>query len=181
MKQRLFEKYEQARKNVMDEFKITNIYAAPSIDKIVVNAGVGEMSRSKEFKKQAIEDMAKITGQQPSVRQARVSVASFSVREGMPVGLKVTLRGDRMYSFLDRVISVVLPRLRDFRGVGVKSFDQAGNYTLGFREHTIFPEIDMSKSPKPFGFEMTIVISKSDVKKSKKLLTAMNMPFAKEE
>ena len=178
---RLHEKYLTAREGIMEEFGLKNVNSAPRIEKVVVNAGLGEMNKSKEFKAQAIDDLAKITGQKPAIRQAKISVASFAVRAGMPVGLKSTLRGERMYSFLDRVFSIVLPRLRDFKGVSTTSFDKAGNYTIGFDEHTVFPEIDLAKSPKPFGLEMTIVVKNSDPEKSRKLLAGLGLPFTKEE
>jgi large subunit ribosomal protein L5 len=177
---RLSEKYQVARKKVMGDFDLKNVNATPRIDRVVVNAGLGEMTKSKEFKAQAISDFATITGQQPAVRQAKISVASFAVRAGMPVGLKVTLRREKMFSFLDRVFSIVLPRLRDFKGTSNKSFDEAGNYTIGFAEHTVFPEIDLGKSPKAFGLEMTIVIKNSTPEKSKSLLAEMGLPFVKD-
>ena len=126
------------------------------------------------------KDLATITGQAPSVRNAKVSIASFSLRAGMPVGLSVTLRGGRMYSFLDRLFSIVLPRLRDFRGVSLKSFDEMGNYTLGLEEHTVFPEIDSTKSASAHGFEVTIVTTAKDKEQSKRLLELMGMPFQKD-
>lgn len=178
---RLYTKYLEAQKKVAKELGINNVMAAPHITKVVVNAGLGELSRSKEFKEQAIRDFATITGQKPSVRLAKISVASFAVREGMPVGLKVTLRKDKLFNFLDRLISIVLPRLRDFKGTPLKSFDSAGNYTLGLSEHIVFPEIDLAKSPKPFGLEITVVVNNSNKEKSKLLLTEMGFPFQKEE
>jgi len=151
----------------------------PRLEKIVVNMGTGDRLRDKNTKGKIINDLAAITGQVPKVQKARISVAGFGIREGMPVGLSTTLRRDRMYHFLDRLVSVVLPRIRDFRGVPAKSFDGAGNYTLGIFEHTVFPEIDLAKVDKPHGLEITLVIRNSNPKKSKELLTELGMPFEK--
>jgi large subunit ribosomal protein L5 len=180
-KSRLKEKYEkEIIKKLASEFGISNKMAVPKVNKVVVNMGVGDAIKDKGLMEQARNDLAAISGQFPSTRAARISVASFSVREGMPVGLKVTLRKDRMYDFLDKLFSVVLPRLRDFRGVPIKSFDKNGNYTLGIEETTVFPEIDLAKS-KPRGLEVTVVTSTDDVKKARALLTYLGMPFVKEE
>lgn len=162
------------------ELGIKNRMALPKITKMVVNVGIGDATKDKGIIESVKKDIAAITGQTPAVRQAKVSVASFGVRRGMPVGLVATIRGDRIYAFLDRLISIVLPRLRDFRGLSTKSFDKHGNYTLGIEEHTVFPEIDMSKS-QPRGLEITIVTSTKDTKKAKRLLELMGLPFAKEE
>lgn len=161
------------------ELEIENILALPRISKVVVNIGMGRAIKNKELMDMAKKDLALLTGQKPSVRQAKVSVASFAVRRGMPVGLKVTLRGERMYSFLDKLFSIVLPRLRDFRGVSTKSFDKSGNYSLGIEEHTVFPEIDIAKS-QPMGMEVTIVMSANEAGHAKRLLELMGMPFEKE-
>jgi len=165
---------------LMKEFGIKNKLAVSSVTKIVVNMGIGDVFRDKGKLEKAQKDMSIITGQMPSVRTAKISVAGFTIRRGMPVGLKVTLRGKRMYDFLQKLIAVVLPRLRDFRGVPLKSFDKSGNYTLGIAEHTVFPEIDITKSS-PHGLEVTIVTSSNNVEESKKLLELMGMPFEKEE
>ncbi len=141
--------------------------------------GVGEVAKNKEALEVLKRDLATITGQAPSIRNAKVSIASFSLRAGMPVGLTVTLRGDKMYSFLDRLFSIVLPRLRDFRGVSNKSFDRFGNYTLAFTEHTVFPEIDPTKSASAHGMEVTIVAKGDSIEKSKKLLEFLGCPFQK--
>jgi len=154
--------------------------AIPRIKKIVVNAGVGDTLKDKGALERAMAELASITGQVASVRKARVSVASFGVRKGMSVGLMVTLRGERMYIFLDKLISIVLPRLRDFRGLSKKSFDANGNYTLGIKEHTVFPEIDLAKTS-PRGIEITIVTSSNNRKKSEKLLELIGLPFEKKE
>ncbi len=181
MKSRLKEKYEkEVIKQLATEFGIKNKLGVPKISKVVVNSGVGDATKSKELLAQSKEDLAKITGQAPSVRGARRAVASFSIRHKMPIGLKVTLRGLRMYGFLDRLFSIVLPRLRDFRGVPLKGFDEQGNYTLGIRERTVFPEIDLTKSGIK-GLEVTIVTNTHDKKKSKRLLELLGMPFEKKE
>ena len=179
---RLIEKYEkEIAKQLAKEFAIKNPMATPRIEKIVVNSGTAEIAKSKELMESCKRDLGVITGQTPSIQKARVSIATFNLRKGMPVGLKVTLRGIRMYDFLDKLISIVLPRLRDFRGVPVKSFDKAGNYTLGIEEHTVFPDVDMSKVTKPFGLEITIVTNSNSNSKeeSRRLLELLGMPFEK--
>jgi large subunit ribosomal protein L5 len=178
---RLTEIYQkQALPKMSEEFGIKNSMALPKITKVVVNMGVGAAAKNKEELQQYQKDLAIITGQQPSVRNAKASVASFSLRQGMPVGLKTTLRKERMYSFLDRLMSVVLPRLRDFRGVSAGSFDKNGNYTLGIEQHIVFPEIDAVKS-KPHGLEITIVTNTNETEKAKRLLELLGFPFEKEE
>ncbi len=178
---RLQEKYEKEVKNILaKEFGTQNTFAIPKVEKVVVNVGIGNLSKNQQQTDALKKDLATITGQAPSVRNAKVSIASFSLRAGMPVGLSVTLRGGRMYSFLDRLFSIVLPRLRDFRGVSLKSFDKMGNYTLGLEEHTVFPEIDSTKSASAHGFEVTIVTTAKDKEQSKRLLELMGMPFQKD-
>lgn len=179
---RLKEKFEkEVRPAMTKEFGIKNKFAVPKVTKIVLNMGIGEAAKNKQAIESLKNDLAAITGQAPSIRNAKVSIASFSLREGMPVGLSLTLRGARMYSFLDRLFSIVLPRLRDFRGVSAKSFDKFGNYTLGFTEHTVFPEIDPAKAAQAHGMEITIVTSGHDMLQSKRLLELLGMPFEKEE
>jgi large subunit ribosomal protein L5 len=184
---RLKERYNKEIKAVLTkELGVKNAMSLPKLVKVVVNMGIGEAAKSKQAMEALQKDMATITGQFPSTRSAKVSIASFSLRAGMPVGLSVTLRGEKMYSFLDRLFSIVLPRLRDFRGVSDKSFDKQGNYTLGVVEHTVFPEIDPTKSGASHGMEITIVTKgmggKADtaVIESKKLLELLGMPFTKE-
>lgn len=180
MMTRLQEKFEKEIKGILAaEFGIKNTLAIPSITKVVINMGVGAIAKNQQQMDALKKDLAAITGQTPSIRNSKVSIASFNLRTGMPVGLSVTLRGTRMYSFLDRLFSITLPRLRDFRGVSTKSFDKMGNYTLGFEEHTVFPEIDPSKAANPHGLEITIVTSADSPEKSKRLLELMGMPFEK--
>lgn len=162
------------------ELGIKNRLALPKIRKVVVNMGVGEAIKNKESLEKAGSDLAIITGQKPTLRKAKVSVASFGLRRGMPVGLKVTLRRDRMFAFLEKLFFIVLPRLRDFRGLRTSSFDESGNYTLGISEHTVFPELDLSKIDKPRGLEVTIVTDAKNAETSMRLLELMGMPFAKE-
>jgi large subunit ribosomal protein L5 len=175
------EKYSEARKTLGQELKIKNDLAIPGLKKIVVNMGTGESLRNKEQAAKLHEDMASITGQKPAIRAARVSIAGFNLRAGQPVGLTVTLRGERMYQFLDKLISVVLPRLRDFRGISRTSFDQNGNYTLGFSEHTVFPEIDLAKADRTRGLEITIVSNSGSKERGLRLLELLGMPFIKED
>ncbi|HET7099271.1 MAG TPA: 50S ribosomal protein L5 [Patescibacteria group bacterium] len=182
MKSRLHEKFEkEIMPTLAKEYGIKNTFAIPKVLKVVVNMGVGEAAKNAQQLEALKKDIAAITGQAPSVRNAKVSIASFSLREGMPVGLSATLRGVRMYSFLDRLFSIALPRLRDFRGVPSKSFDKSGNYTLGFDAHTVFPELDPSKSASPHGMEITVVTSAGDPVKAKRLLELLGCPFIKEE
>lgn len=177
---RLQEKYNKEVKGVLaKEFDIKNTFAVPKLEKVVINMGVGALSKNQQQMDALKKDLASICGQTPSVRNAKVSIASFSLRAGMPVGLSATLRSERMYSFLDRLFSITLPRLRDFRGVSDKSFDKMGNYTLGFAEHTVFPEIDPTKSASAHGLEITIVTTAGNVEKSKRLLELLGMPFEK--
>ena len=176
---RLKDKYEnEIIPTLVGEFDIKNRMEVPKIVKIVVNSGTGDALKNKELLEKIKTDMALITGQAPSVRAARVSVASFGIRAGMPVGVKVTLRGARMYSFFDKLVSVILPRLRDFRGVPRESFDKHGNYTLGVVEHSVFPEIDISKTSAR-GMEITVVTNTDDSKKAARLLELLGMPFEK--
>lgn len=170
---------EKVAPKLAEEFSIENKMAIPKVEKVVVNMGIGQLSSNKGEMDKVVKDMAAMTGQIPTQRAAKISVAGFSIRKGMPVGLKVTLRGERMYDFLQRLFSVVLPRLRDFRGLSLKSFDKNGNYTLGLEEHTVFPEVDLGKVT-PRGLEITIVTSTKEVDKAKRLLAELGMPFEKE-
>lgn len=177
---KLKEKYDkEVAPELAKEFGIKSNMAIPKITKIVINMGVGDMIKDKSLKDTVASQLATITGQAPSVRAAKISVAAFGLRAGMPVGLTVTLRGAKMYAFLERLIAIVLPRLRDFRGVSRKSFDKLGNYTLGVREHTVFPEIDLTKGVTPRGLEISVVVSGKERKISERLLELLGMPFEK--
>lgn len=173
------EKYEQTKSQMAEEFGIKNANALPKLEKIVVNMGVGGLLKDKAQMDKAAEELSMITGQKAQPRPAKKSIAGFSIRAGMPVGLRVTLRGDRMYSFLDKLISIVFPRLRDFRGISTKGFDNSGNYSLGFSEQTMFPEIDIAKVEKAKGLEITIVTTAKTKEAGKKLLEHLGMPFEK--
>jgi large subunit ribosomal protein L5 len=162
---------------LMKEFGITNVMAVPKIEKVVVNMGVGEATQNAKVLDPAVNDLQAITGQKPVVTKAKKSIAQFKVREGQSIGAMVTLRGDRMYEFLDRLMNVALPRVRDFRGVPTKSFDGRGNYTLGLRDQLIFPEIDYAKVDKLKGMNVTIVTSARNDDQARSLLKAMGMPF----
>jgi large subunit ribosomal protein L5 len=163
------------------EFKISNKLAVSKINKVVVNMGIGEISKDKTAMQKAVETMAQITGQMPARQKARQAVADFKIREGDVIGLKTTLRGRRMYQFLDKLFNIVLPRVRDFRGVNPKSFDQAANFTLGMTEQIIFPEVDYDKIDKVRGLEVTIVTSTKSKKQAKRLLELLGIPFEKQE
>ncbi|HJX59155.1 50S ribosomal protein L5 [Candidatus Woesebacteria bacterium RBG_19FT_COMBO_47_8] len=178
---RLKEKYQKEVMPVLTkEFEIKNSLEVPRVEKIVVNTGLGEMIKDKNLKDIVSKELAAITGQIPSVKVAKVSIAAFGLRAGMPVGLTVTLRGEKMYDFLDKLVSITLPRLRDFRGVPLKSFDVRGNYTLGIVEHTVFPEIDLSKGVTPRGMEVSIVTNAGTPERAKRLLELLGMPFEKQ-
>ena len=161
------------------EFNYANPMQVPGVVKIVVNMGVGQAARDAKLMDGAVRDLTLITGQKPMVQKARLSIAQFKLREGMPIGAKVTLRGDRMWEFLDRLINIALPRVRDFRGVSGKAFDGRGNYTLGVRDHFIFPEIDYAKTDKSKGLNVTIVTTAGRDDRAKALLAELGMPFAK--
>ena len=169
--------YKEVRPALMKEFSLDNPMAAPRLEKIIVNMGVGEATQNAKLIDPAATEVQQITGQKPVVTKARKSIAAFKVREGMPIGVMVTLRGDRMYEFLDRLVNVALPRVRDFRGVPTKSFDGRGNYTLGVRDQLIFPEIDYAKVEKLKGMNITIVTSAGNDDQARALLKHMGMPF----
>jgi len=161
------------------KFAYNNVMQIPAITKVVVNMGVGEASQNAKLITGAVQDMTQITGQKPVVTRARKSIANFKLREGMPVGCRVTLRGERMWEFLDRLINISLPRIRDFKGVSPKSFDGRGNYTLGIREQIIFPEIDYDKVDRVRGMDITICTSASNNEEGLELLKGFRMPFRK--
>jgi large subunit ribosomal protein L5 len=161
------------------DFGFTNPMEVPKFTKIVVNMGVGEAVTNGKLVDAAMADLGLITGQKPKLNRARISVAAFKLRENMPIGCKVTLRGERMYEFYDRLVNLSLPRIRDFRGVPTKGFDGRGNYTLGVKEHIIFPEIDYDKIAASFGMDITIVTTARTDEQALALLTHMKMPFRK--
>ena len=180
MAARLKERYQkEVRKKIQDEFGIKNIMAVPKIEKIVLNMGIGEAIQNMKVLDNAVDELAQITGQKPVVTKAKKSIASFKLREGQSIGTMVTLRGEKMYEFLDRLINIALPRVRDFRGVATKAFDGRGNYTLGIRDHFIFPEIDISKVDKSKGMNITIVTSAKNDEQARFLLRELGMPFGK--
>lgn len=160
------------------EFGLDNPMAVPRLEKVSLNMGMGEAIQNIKILDDAVEEMAALAGQRPTITRAQKSIASFKLRAGMPIGCRVTLRGDRMWEFLDRLISVALPRVRDFRGVPNRSFDGRGNYTLGVREHTVFPEIDLNKVDKVKGMNITIVTTAGNDERARYLLRELGMPFA---
>ncbi len=171
---------EEIRPALMKRFGYTSVMQAPKIEKITLNMGVGDAKQDSKMLEQAQEQLATIAGQKPNVRRARKSIANFKLREGMPVGLSVTLRGDRAYEFLDRLLSIAIPRIRDFRGLKASAFDGRGNYSLGVREQIIFPEIDYDAVDQVRGLDVTITTSASSDVEAFELLLAFGMPFTKE-
>ncbi|MGZ4818913.1 MAG: 50S ribosomal protein L5 [Terriglobales bacterium] len=169
--------FEELRPALMKELGLSNPMAAPKLEKVVVNMGVGEATQNAKVLDPAVAELAQITGQKPVVTKAKKSIAAFKVREGMPIGVMVTLRGDRMYEFLDRLINIALPRVRDFRGVSTKSFDGRGNYTLGLRDQLIFPEISYERVDKSKGMNVTIVTTARTDDQARALLKGLGMPF----
>jgi large subunit ribosomal protein L5 len=175
---RLQEYYrETVIKKLLDEFKYSSIMEVPRISKIVINVGLGEATADKKVLDNALADLEKISGQKPIVTKARKSIAAFKVREGYPIGCKVTVRRARMYEFLDRLISIAIPRVRDFRGISSKSFDGLGNFNMGIKEQIIFPEIDYDKIDALRGMNITVVTTARTDKEAKSLLSAFNFPF----
>jgi large subunit ribosomal protein L5 len=166
---------------LMKEFGYTNVMQVPHLEKIVVNVGLGEAISNAKALESAVTDLSTITGQRPVVTRAKKSIAAFKLRAGMPVGATVTLRGQRMYEFFDRLVAVTLPRIRDFRGVSPNSFDGRGNYTLGLREQIAFPEIDYDKIDKARGLELSLVTSAKTDDEGRRLLALLGMPFARTE
>ena len=177
---RLRQKYENKVKNQMvEKFGYKSVMQIPTIDKIVINMGIGDAVSNSKVLDEAVAELALITGQKPVITRAKKSIAGFRLREGMPIGCKVTLRGERMYDFLDKLVSVSLPRVRDFRGVSKKSFDGRGNYTLGVKEQLIFPEIDFDKVNKVRGMDIVVVTTANTDEEARELLTQLGMPFQK--
>ncbi|QNO14779.1 50S ribosomal protein L5 [Alkalicella caledoniensis] len=162
---------------LMEKFQYSSVMQAPRIDKIVVNIGVGEAKDNPKVLEGAVNDLGIITGQKPIITKAKKAIAGFKIREGMSIGTKVTLRGERMYEFLDRLLNVALPRVRDFRGVSPKAFDGRGNYTLGLKEQLIFPEIDYDKVDKVRGMDVVFVTTANTDEEAREMLRAFGMPF----
>ncbi len=169
--------YETIVPKLTEQFSYTNVHQVPKVEKIVINRGLGEASQNAKALESSLSELATITGQRPVVTRAKKAIAGFKIREGMPVGVMVTLRADRMYAFLDRLISLALPRIRDFRGVSAKSFDGRGNYSLGIREQLIFPEIDYDSVDQIRGLDVAIVTTASTDEEGRALLKEMGMPF----
>ncbi len=181
MAARLKDKYKaEMVQALMKEFNYSNIMAVPKVEKIVLNMGVGrEAQNNPKVFDQAVMELTTIAGQKPVITKAKKSIAAFKLRTGMPIGVSVTLRGDRMYEFLDRLINAVLPRVRDFRGVSARAFDGRGNYTLGVKDQLIFPEIDFNKVDKTRGMNISIVTTANTDEEGRALLRQFGMPFAK--
>ncbi len=179
---RLLENYKnEIVAKMMEKFSYNNVMQVPKLEKIVVNTGVGEAANDSKLIDFAVKDLEAITGQKAQIRSAKKSISNFKLREGMKIGAKVTLRGKKMYEFLDRLISVALPRVRDFRGIPDKSFDGRGNYTLGIKEQIIFPEIDVDKINRIIGMDVTIVTSAKTDNEAYELLLAFGLPFKKKQ
>ncbi len=177
---RLQERYKkEIVPSLQEKFNYTSVMQVPKIEKIVINMGIGDAVSNAKALDVAVEELTEIAGQKPVVTKAKKSIAGFKLREGMPIGAKVTLRGERMYEFLDKLISVSLPRVRDFRGVSKKSFDGRGNYTLGVKEQLIFPEIDYDKVNKVRGMDIVIVTTANTDEEARELLLQVGMPFQK--
>lgn len=175
-----FQYYDTISKDLVKELGLNNIHQSPKLEKIVINIGLGQAKDDKKILEVATNTLRKITGQQPIVTLAKNSIAGFKLREGNKVGLKVTLRGDRMYEFADRLINVVLPRLRDFHGVSKKAFDKQGNYSLGFVDQSVFPELTFEETTTSHGLQVVFVISAKEKEHSRSLLEKFGMPFEKE-
>ena len=172
---------DEVRAKLIEQFGYTNPMTVPQIEKIVVNMGVGEAATDSKAIDGAVADLRSITGQQPTIRRARKSIATFHLREGQPIGAKVTLRGDRMWDFLDRLICIAIPRIRDFRGISPKSFDGRGNFSMGVTEQLIFPEIDFDKIDHTRGMDITIVTTAKTNEEAKALLDGFKFPFKQAE
>ncbi|WP_067842446.1 50S ribosomal protein L5 [Amphibacillus sediminis] len=165
--------------SLVEKFNYDSVMQVPKVEKIVINMGVGDAVQNSKALDSAVEELALISGQQPMVTKAKKSIAGFRLREGMPIGAKVTLRGERMYEFLQKLIDVSLPRVRDFRGISNKAFDGRGNYTLGVKEQLIFPEVDYDKVSKVRGMDIVIVTTANTDEEARELLTQLGMPFQK--
>jgi large subunit ribosomal protein L5 len=175
---RLKERYRnEIRASLQEQFGYANVMQIPGVTKVVVNMGIGDAARDAKLINGAVSDLAAITGQRPEVRRARKSIAQFKLREGMPIGARVTLRGDRMWEFLDRLTSIALPRIRDFRGLSPKQFDGVGNYTFGLAEQSVFHEIDVDKIDRVRGMDINVVTSATNDDEGRALLRALGFPF----
>ncbi|MGB8388559.1 50S ribosomal protein L5 [Mycobacterium sp.] len=178
---RLKERYRnEIRDSLQKQFGYRNVMQIPTVTKVVVNMGVGEAARDAKLINGAVNDLALITGQRPDIRRARKSIAQFKLREGMPIGARATLRGDRMWEFLDRLTSIALPRIRDFRGLSPKQFDGVGNYTFGLAEQSVFHEIDVDKIDRVRGMDINVVTSATTDDEGRALLRALGFPFKEE-
>ncbi|MFH1561589.1 MAG: 50S ribosomal protein L5 [Patescibacteria group bacterium] len=177
----LFEDYQKILLKLKDELKVANFWAVPRVSKVVVNMRVADGKDDASAITDAKEELRLIVGQQPRVCPARRSISGFKLRQGSPIGLKATLRGKRMMDFLERLFNLVLPRLRDFRGLPLKGFDQAGNFNIGFRDQSVFPEVDLDKIKKTLGLQVTIVTSTKSQPEAVALLKSLGLPFAKQE
>ncbi|WP_280263759.1 50S ribosomal protein L5 [Nocardia abscessus] len=175
---RLKQRYREEIKEALNkEFNYANVMQIPGVVKVVVNMGVGDAARDAKLINGAVDDLALITGQKPQIRKATKSIAQFKLREGMPIGAKVTLRGDRMWEFLDRLVSIALPRIRDFRGLSPKQFDGNGNYTFGLSEQSMFHEIDVDRIDRPRGMDITVVTTATNNEEGRALLKHLGFPF----
>jgi len=171
--------HDEVAPKLAKEFGLDNPMAVPRVEKVSLNMGLGEAIQNIKILDDAVVELAALAGQKPTITRAQKSIASFKLREGMPIGCRVTLRGERMWDFLDRLITVALPRVRDFRGVPTKSFDGRGNFTLGLKEHTIFPEIDLNRIDKVKGMNVTIVTTAGNDERARFLLRELGMPFVR--
>jgi len=172
--------HDELTKKLQKELNLSNVHEVPRLEKIIVNVGLGRAKDEKRLLEVAANTLSKITGQQPIQTTAKKSIASFKLREGNKIGLKVTLRGERMYEFADRVINIVLPRLRDFHGVAVKAFDKQGNYSIGFTDQSVFPELTYEETATAHGLQVIFVIKAQDAQHSRALLESLGLPFQKE-
>ncbi|MCE5172593.1 50S ribosomal protein L5 [Paenibacillus profundus] len=180
MAARLKERYlNEITPALMQKFNYTSVMKVPKVEKVVINMGMGEAVQNSKVLDTAVAELQQIAGQKPVITRAKKSIAGFKLREGMPIGVKVTLRGERMYHFLDKLFNVTLPRVRDFRGISNKAFDGRGNYTLGLKEQIIFPEIEYDKVDKVRGMDIVIVTTANTDEESRELLTQLGMPFVK--
>ena len=180
MATRLKEKYKtEVRKHMQDKFGYKNVHQVPKLDKVVINMSVGEAIQNGKILDVAVNELQSISGQKPIITKAKKSIAAFKLREGMNIGAKVTLRGERMYMFLDKLFNIVLPRIRDFRGLPRKSFDGRGNYNMGLREQLVFPEINFDKVDKARGMDIVIVTTAKNDEEATEFLTAMGLPLQK--